>query len=331
MNRMHKLGKDHGRRASIALAPLGLKKTRPSLRSRNRKIGTVKTTSQKSTISCLAAIGVFLFLTVAGLVWGLDKLDFQLQGHPPPLVRAAREGDVAKIKQLIASGEDIDGIDAMGHTPLISAIEEGHDDCALAILAAHPNLEIHTTASQTAVEYAAKMGNDKIVRALMAVGTNVNHGALDLATKHCSISTIRAILATHADPNLGSPVIQAAEIGRVDLLKLLIQAGAHINARDWDGDTALILAAARGHLDCVQALVQAGAEIELHETATNDGRQNFEDAPLHGSALTYAAYYSHADVVKYLLQHGAKDRAQAAKVAKTPMIRAMLTAKPASH
>ena len=58
-----------------------------------------------------------------------------------------------------------------------------------------------------------------------------------------------------------TPVIAAAALeGRLGVVRLLIQAGADVNAQDGLGRTALIYAAAAGRADLVLELIRARAE-----------------------------------------------------------------------
>ena len=59
------------------------------------------------------------------------------------LVYAAGEGDVQKIKQLIASGATVDSIELDGLTPLINAVQKGKIDAVRALLdaGADPNFQ----------------------------------------------------------------------------------------------------------------------------------------------------------------------------------------------
>jgi len=55
--------------------------------------------------------------------------------------------------------------------------------------------------------------------------------------------------------------MNAAMLGRRDIVRLLIDAGADIQKRGQFGYTALHAAAQNGHLDVVQALVKYGASV----------------------------------------------------------------------
>ena len=54
----------------------------------------------------------------------------------------------------------------------------------------------------------------------------------------------------------------AAERGRVDVVKVLIQNGADVNAVDEDERTALHIAAGKGYVSCTLQLLCYGAKIE---------------------------------------------------------------------
>ena len=67
----------------------------------------------------------------------------------------------------------------------------------------------------------------------------------------------------------GSTVLmKASEVGRLDLVRLLLDAGAAVDAQRPDGATALMAAAQSGHTAVVAVLLHAGAEPSLRN---NDG------------------------------------------------------------
>ena len=55
--------------------------------------------------------------------------------------------------------------------------------------------------------------------------------------------------------------MNAAMLGRLDIVKALIESGADIQKKGQFGYTALHAAAQGGHLDVVQALVRYGASV----------------------------------------------------------------------
>ena len=74
-------------------------------------------------------------------------------------------------------------------------------------------------------------------------------------------------------------LIRAAEDGRLDLVRNLLQAGANPNATS-DGDlTVLMWAAARGHAEVVRALLESGADLSAQ---TRRGRTAVQIATQEG-------------------------------------------------
>jgi ankyrin repeat protein/L-ascorbate metabolism protein UlaG (beta-lactamase superfamily) len=99
-------------------------------------------------------------------------------------------------------------------------------------------------------------------------------------------------LAVAPDGMNNTPMHLAAQIGSVEILRLLLDAGAPVDVGDADNSTALDVAAQSGQLDAVKLLVESGADARHSD---NNGM-----TPLH-----FASYEGHDDVALYLLEHGA--------------------------
>ena len=73
---------------------------------------------------------------------------------------------------------------------------------------------------------------------------------------------VRALLDGKADPNveLGdskvTPAYKAAKFGRAEVLALLLEAKASVNASTSDGQSLLFAAASQNHVDCVEVLLK---------------------------------------------------------------------------
>lgn len=88
------------------------------------------------------------------------------------------------------------------------------------------------------------------------------------------------------------PLYYAARGGHEAVAKVLIEAGANINASDNIYGTALQEASHRGHEAVVKLLIEAGADIN----ASGD---------VYGNALQEASHHGHEAVVKLLVEAGA--------------------------
>ena len=120
-------------------------------------------------------------------------------------------------------------------------------------------------------------------------------------------------------------LMTAARNGHLDICRLLIDKGAHLEAKDIIGWTPSQLASWEGHIEIVRLLCDHGADVEARgengcrplQTAALKGhfsivKELFEvrNAEInarddHGrTALWYARVNRHADIVSYLFSHG---------------------------
>ncbi|MEA5592963.1 ankyrin repeat domain-containing protein [Rivularia sp. UHCC 0363] len=124
------------------------------------------------------------------------------------------------------------------------------------------------------------------VEQLLAAGADANaitecgKSALMLAAMYGHKSVMEALLDAGADPNLGSE--EEFEEGttalmciassffasnRAEVIKLLVNRGADVNARNDNGETAMIVAC--NNADSVKALIEAGADVNLQDNEGN--------------------------------------------------------------
>jgi rhodanese-related sulfurtransferase len=89
-----------------------------------------------------------------------------------------------------------------------------------------------------------------------------------------------------------TPLMKASHQGQGPVVRMLIAAGARLNARNADGNNALWLASVGDHLDVIDILVEAGIDV--------DNRNDNGATP-----LMYAASSGKAGIVERLLVTGA--------------------------
>ncbi len=121
---------------------------------------------------------------------------------------------------------------------------------------------------------------------------------------------VKLLIAAGADVNKANkygntPLYRAAWNGHTECAKLLIAAGADVNKADKFGETPLYCAADKGRTECVKLLIAAGADVNM---ADEDGL-----TPLH-----LAAYNGHTECVKLLIDARA-DVNKADKFGETPL------------
>lgn len=168
------------------------------------------------------------------------------------LLAAAALGDIARIRALTRTGADANIRDAHGRTPLMLAGYRGDIAAAKALLVADADVNARDSEAYDLITIAA-VANDLAMLKL----------AIDSGGDVTQITS----------PYQGTALIAAAHRGHVEIVRMLIAAGApldHVNNLGW---TALIEAIVLGdggprHTAIVEALIEADADIDL---ADGDG------------------------------------------------------------
>jgi len=126
-------------------------------------------------------------------------------------------------------------------------------------------------------------------------------GAADLGR----LDAVRLLLDRGADPNLsvaldGNALIAAARSGHADVVALLLDRGARIDDIVPLDETALIQASANGRLDVVKLLLDRGANVNLGAYSGNQNREG-------RTPLSMARRGGHASVISVLIVAGAHE------------------------
>lgn len=166
------------------------------------------------------------------------------------------------------------------------------------------------------VEYTSELSSavadedvDK-VRELINKGANVNAKEdgyskitpLFIAVETGNIEIVQLLLDNGAkinaqDKGKQTPLMRLDDDATTELVGLLVRYGAKVSAADKEGHTALILAAGGSNAAVVKALIDAGADVNA---ATKAGQ----------TALMEAAEYDDLESVKLLLEAGARVNAK---------------------
>ncbi len=158
--------------------------------------------------------------------------------------------------------------------------------------------------ADTVVE-AARAGDVATVRALLKRGGDVNQAqgdgmtALHYAAQLGQVDLVQMLLSAGANvkatTRLGgyTPLHLASLSGNASAVAALIASGASADARTSTGATALMLAARSGSVDTVTRLVENGAPVNAADKANGQ------------TALMVAAGLDRADVVRALVARGA--------------------------
>lgn len=176
-----------------------------------------------------------------------------------PLMRAAENGDLQAVRDLLKKGADVNVKPGAWPTALMLAAKEGQLEIVKILLAAgaNPNEKIGSfhwgdgQALMSAMDPCTK-NRFAIMDAMIAAGAEVNptgefgRSPLTYAIGKRDKVMFKALIARGADVNLKNsngttPLMVAAMSGLPEMVKLLLSSGAKVNARDLNGDTALTL------------------------------------------------------------------------------------------
>lgn len=158
------------------------------------------------------------------------------------LIQAVKQGELAAVKQFLATSVDLEKSDQNGYTSLMLAIKKQNTEL-VKLLAEHgANVGINDEFGDTPLVWASSMQNLPIVNLLL------KHGA---------------------DPDQGnfSPLMWAAFHGNLPMLKLFLKSGVNLNARTHEGWTALMWAAEKGNTEAIWELLKRGAGVNMHNNS----------------------------------------------------------------
>lgn len=161
-----------------------------------------------------------------------------------PLHDAARRGDAAEIIRLLATRKcDVHVFDTSGGTPLHYAVNKGHVDCVIALLAGGTQVDVTNCSGETSLSNAACRGEVDCMRILLDRGADV--GAKSFAGM--------------------TPLHYAAGGGFRDGVDMLLQAGADISAKTKMGNTPAMLAEKNKHPELAKYLNEIAESLDIKE------------------------------------------------------------------
>ena len=172
--------------------------------------------------------------------------------------QAVRIDNAGAVKQLLARGFDPNSVDPKGQYGLIRAIQYG-SLTVVATLVDHPstNIEVRTAQDESPLMLAALRGNLALCEKLIARDADVNKTGW-------------------------APLHYAATGAHLEVMQLLLDHSAYIDAESPNGSTPLMMAAMYGNAKAVDLLLQAGADPRLKNSlglsaldfASKAGRQD---------------------------------------------------------
>jgi ankyrin repeat protein len=246
---------------------------------------------------------------VRRLLAGGANPNLALLAGETPLMVASRSGYPEVVEQLLAKGANPNAHGSRGQTALMWAVAQKHPDVVKVLLAHHADLNLKSDVwsevmslpphgylpynkaiphgGETALMFAARVGDVDSTKLLVAGGANVND----------------------ADAWGVSAVTLAAHSGFRDLVEFLLQKDANPNQAP-AGFTALQEAIMRRDEEMVTALVDHGADVSAPlktwtPTRRSSDDWNFDTSLVGATPYWLAARFTEPNVMRLLVKHGA--------------------------
>jgi ankyrin repeat protein len=268
------------------------------------------------------------------------RVQYRPTGGLTPLLYAARAGCLDCVKSMVEAGADVDRPNPDGMTPMIMALDNGYPAVARYLLDRDATpltwdwwgrtpLYVAVTMRGGVDSRAGKRSPESLdfIKAVLDKGANPN---IQLAFKEPSRggrdNRFRDDLLTTG----ATPLLRAAQTFDTEVVRLLLDHGALVDLPNASGVTPFMSAAGIGtrmtsgvlgagppenvialSLETMEMLRKAGADVNARITDVTSltgriARTNTMTDRQGQTALFLAAEVGRTDVVKYLIDHGAK-------------------------
>jgi hypothetical protein len=138
------------------------------------------------------------------------------------LGEAARAGDAARVKALVAGGADVNARDAQGRTVLLQAVEAGSAPSVAVLVAAGADVDAADNNGLTALIEATRLGHEDVVASLLDAGA-------DASLRHRGLGTALDVAERGGQPALARLLREHGARGSGHSV------GDLVCVRPWDG------------------------------------------------------------------------------------------------
>lgn len=196
------------------------------------------------------------------LILGVFDAFAQEPEEDESVMEAVEERNVRELNELIEKGADVNFLDEKeAVTPLILASMFGYPEIVKILLEAGAEVNM-TDASNDATPL--------MWASMVDPGKEGRERGIPIPSPDVKLEIVQMLLQAGADTNVrnawgGTAAQWAADEGNVDILKALIRAGADVNIADNDGLTPLMAAVnydTPQHSQCSEILLKAGAAVD---------------------------------------------------------------------
>ena len=211
-----------------------------------------------------------------------------------PLQLAAINGSAPILDRLLKAGAEVNApLTPAGDTAVMMAARTGATGALRVLAEAGANVNAKESwGGTTALMWAVSEGHTDAAKLLVAAGADVNARSNYVAAANGRGFEGRTPVAGRADPKSEefasgwlTPLMLAAREGEPELARVLVDAGADVNAVAGDGKTALALSIFNGNYEVASLLVDRKADVNKADAQRFTplfwavDRRNMETAP----------------------------------------------------
>lgn len=199
-----------------------------------------------------------------------------------PFVRAVQQNRLAEVRTLLEQGADPNTKNSQGSPVLVVAANRGFTEMAQLLLEKGAKVDARRKDGDTALLVALGAQHDAIALLLIQKGADVNtkylmdgieFSVLLSAVMDDQAEVVEALLKAGASVDFTERQLGRTALfwtDKVEIARMLLDHGAKVDARDWTGNTPLMLAVQESRLAMAQLLVERGANVNARTDAARE-------------------------------------------------------------
>ncbi|PFX12763.1 serine/threonine-protein phosphatase 6 regulatory ankyrin repeat subunit B-like [Stylophora pistillata] len=211
---------------------------------------------------------------------------------------AAKSGNITRLENLLSRGHDVNSKDDNCVTPLRIAVLYRQSETVRYLLEKGADPFVKGNYKRNLLHLASYGGQVAIIDEMIKQGLDINSKdgngdtPLILAAAFGGKKAVKYLLQRGADPTIkGYYGRNALHAGNdVAIIEILLSSGVHIDTKDADGNTPLIMAAANANGDAVNYLLTKGADQDVKGRL---GRNTLHAAAQGGDVVIVETMLSH--------------------------------------
>jgi len=234
-----------------------------------------------------------------------------LMGHPvcgaqsrsldKELFQAVAKGDLGAVRVLLENGASIDAHDDGRGTPLMVAVGSHNIAMVKLLLEKGANISVRDKYEETALTEAVRSFDSNMLRTLLEGNPDINDKNAALLQAAGDGPVVIQTVGASLNPNGPRDHAATAPLEQpwVTNVRLLLDSGANLEARDEEGSTPLMRAASYGQTETFKLLIERGAKISVRD------KRGMTPLIAAACACAIATMNGTYDILKILMEKGA--------------------------